>query len=105
MTFVITGLPSTARVSKNQPGGALQPMVQYSTLPASSCRQIAGACASAKRNSTKPIACVCMDAAGGQPGQMVVRLQAGLVPRDVGLASAAGKSLGIYDFATLRIDL
>jgi hypothetical protein len=104
MTFVITGLPSTARVSKNQPGGALQPMVQYSTPPASSCRQIAGACASAKRNSIKPIACVCMDTAG-QPGQMVVRLQAGLVPRDVGLASNAGKSLGIYDFTTLRIDL
>lgn len=107
MTFVIAGLPSSARVSQPQLGG-LQPLVQYGSTSLA-CRQMVGTCAAAKRTSNRPLICVCIVVAvvpgADAANEMVVRVQTSLAPRYVGLANNKGGMLGIYDFPNFRIEL
>jgi hypothetical protein len=119
MTFVLTGLPSAARVSKSQPGGPQVIVRNDGGTSLAACRSIISTNSNAwcdaskvKQRPVPSVACVCVargDGAGGDGSVgLVVRFQAAGATtnaRSVGLFTSQGKNMSIFDFPPLRMDL
>jgi G8 domain len=100
MTFVLTGLPAQAKVSKQQAGGAVA-IVRDGLL--GTCQRIIADCTVAKQANRSAL-CVCM--AQDLAGTLFARIRAtNSSPKNVGLFTSQGKSLSAFEFSTLRIDL
>lgn len=69
------------------------------------CQQMLATCKSrlSARDAKKPLVCVCL--LQQQAGQVFVRFYASQTPRQVGLSTAQGDNLGVYDFSVLRVDI
>jgi hypothetical protein len=96
LTLVVAGLPSGSRFIAHQPS-----IVTDGT--SATCPEIASQCRASGR-SGKPLS-VCICNARDKVGEAVVRFQASATPRNVGLLTNRGKTFGIYDYGSLRIDL
>jgi hypothetical protein len=104
MTVHISGLPPRAYLSKQQPGGAKM-IMQDGLSSMLACQQMLATCKSrlSARDAKKPLVCVCL--LQQQAGQVFVRFYASQTPRQVGLSTAQGDNLGVYDFSVLRVDI
>ena len=100
MTFEIAGLPQQARFGTTQQPVASQVVMQDGTL--ATCRQIANACGSPSTRSSKSQVCIC--SARDRVGQVVVRFEASMTPRFLGLLANGDANVGVYDHASLRVD-
>jgi hypothetical protein len=102
MTFVLTGLPTQARFSEKQAGGAVAVLQQDGLL--GTCQRIVADCALAKQaNRSTLCACVARDAVGTT---LFARIRAVTsAPKNAGLFTSQGKNVSVFETPALRIEL
>jgi hypothetical protein len=106
MTLHISGLPPRAYLAKQRSGGP-QVVVQDGLSSVVACQQMLGGCRLhplATKATKSSLVCACTWQ-GQAPGSIFARLFPGQTPRQVGLHTAKGRELGIYNFPALRVEL